>query len=100
MAKNQANAHQYQQPEAEILTFANYSHSSSTLSTKINRTYFKKISKKQVCLFSREYMINHSENEDENEIIDHIDTALINLGLDMNKNRINIKVSQYDDAYT
>ena len=45
-------------------------------------------------------MINHSENDDENEIIDHIDTTLINLGLDTNTNRVNIKVSQYDDAYT
>ena len=33
-------------------------------------------------------MINHSENDDENEIIDHIDTTLINLGLDTNTNRV------------
>ena len=25
------------------------------------------MSKKQVCLFSSDYMINHNENEDENE---------------------------------
>ena len=35
--KNQANAKQH--PEGEILLFENYSHSSSTLSSKNNRTY-------------------------------------------------------------
>ena len=38
--KNQANAKQ--NPEAERLTFENFSHSSSTLSSKKNRTYSKK----------------------------------------------------------
>ena len=38
--KNQANAKQ--NPEAELLLFENYSHSSSTLSSKNNRTYSKK----------------------------------------------------------
>ena len=38
MAKeNQANAKQH--PEGEILLFENYSHSSSTLSSKNNKTY-------------------------------------------------------------
>ena len=37
MAKNQANDKQH--PEAELLLFENYSHSSSTLSSKNNRTY-------------------------------------------------------------
>ena len=40
LAKNQANAKQ--NPEAELLLFENYSHSSSTLSSKNNRTYSKK----------------------------------------------------------
>ena len=51
LTKNQANAKQH--PEAELLTFGNYSDFSFTLSTKNNRTYSKKISKKkQVCLYS------------------------------------------------
>ena len=40
LAKNQANAKQC--PETELWLFENYSHSSSTLSTKINSTYSKK----------------------------------------------------------
>ena len=36
LAKNQANDKQH--PEAELLLFENYSHSSSTLSSKNNRT--------------------------------------------------------------
>ena len=40
LAKNQANAMQH--PEAELLLFKNYSHSSSTLSSKSNRTNSKK----------------------------------------------------------
>ena len=39
LVKNQANAKQH--PEAKLLTFENYSHSSSTLSIKNNRTYSK-----------------------------------------------------------
>ena len=38
--KNQANAKQH--PEAELLLYENYSHSSSTISSKINRRYSKK----------------------------------------------------------
>ena len=45
LAKNQANAKQH--PEAELLKLKNYSHSSSTLSTKDNRTYSKKTQKKK-----------------------------------------------------
>ena len=37
MAKNQANAKQH--PAAELLLYENYSHSSSTLSSKNSRTY-------------------------------------------------------------
>ena len=37
------------------------------LSTKNNRKYSKKRLKKQVCLFSWDHMINHNENEEENE---------------------------------
>ena len=40
LAKNQANAKQHL--EAELLLFENYSHSSSTLLSKNNRTYYKK----------------------------------------------------------
>ena len=40
IAKNQANAKQH--PEAELLLFKYYSHSSSTLSSRNNRTYSKK----------------------------------------------------------
>ena len=40
----------------------NYSHSSSTLSSK-NSRYSKKLAKEQVCLYSWGYMINHNENE-------------------------------------
>ena len=38
--KTQANAKQHR--EAQLLLFENYSHSSSTLSSKNNRTYFEK----------------------------------------------------------
>ena len=37
VAKNQANAEQH--PKAELLLLENYSHSSSMLSSKNNRTY-------------------------------------------------------------
>ena len=40
LAKNQANAKQH--PEAELLVFENYSHSSSTLSSENNRAYSEK----------------------------------------------------------
>ena len=54
LAKNQAKAKQ--QSEAELLLFENYSHPSSTLLTKNNCTYSKKISKrKSVSVFMRLY---------------------------------------------
>ena len=54
MAKNQANAEQH--PEAELLLFENYSHSSVMLSSKLSRTYSKKISKRiNVSVFMRLY---------------------------------------------
>ena len=56
-----------QHPEAERLLFENYSHSSSTLSSKNNWTYSKKEAKEQVSLYSWNYTINHNENEDENK---------------------------------
>ena len=65
MAKNQAKAKQHS--EAELLLFENYSHSSSTLLSKDNRTYSRKEAKEQVCLHSWDYAINHNENEDGNE---------------------------------
>ena len=48
LAKNQAKAKQH--PEAELLLFENYSLSSSTLSSKYNRGYSKKCTKRQVRL--------------------------------------------------
>ena len=50
LAKNQANAKQH--PEAELLLFESYSHSSSTLSSKNTRTHSKKQAKEQVGLYS------------------------------------------------
>ena len=58
LAKNQAN---------ELLLFENYSHSSSTLSSKSNRTYPENQQKKQLCLNLWDYTINHNENENKNE---------------------------------
>ena len=43
MAKIQENAKQH--PEAELLLFENYSHSSYTISCRNNRTYSKKLAK-------------------------------------------------------
>ena len=64
LAKNQANAKQH--PEVQFWLFKNYSHYSSRSSSKNNRTYLK-IRKVQVCLYSRDYAINHNKNEDEKE---------------------------------
>ena len=50
-------------------------YSSPTLSSKSNRAHPKKKAKEQVCLYSCDYTINHNENDDENEKIDHIDTT-------------------------
>ena len=50
LAKNQANAKQ--DPEVELLPFENYSHSSSTLSSKNDRKYFLKNEKEQMCLYT------------------------------------------------
>ena len=62
IGKNQANAKQ--QPEAKLLLFENYLHSSSTTLSKNNRTYciLKNKQKNQVCLDSWDYTINHIEN--------------------------------------
>ena len=60
LAKNQANAKQH--PEAELLLFENYSHYSSTLSSKNDRTYSKKIIQRiGVSIFMRSHE-NHNEN--------------------------------------
>ena len=49
VAKNQASAKQH--PKAELLLFKNYSHSSSTLSSRNNRTYSKKKqNNKYICI--------------------------------------------------
>ena len=49
------------------MLFENYSHSSSTLSSRNTGTYSKKYVKEQVCLYFWDYTINHNENEDQNE---------------------------------
>ena len=54
-------------PEAELLLLRNYLLSSSTLSSKNNKRYSETFAKKEVRLFSCDYMINHNENEVENE---------------------------------
>ena len=59
MAKNLANAKQH--AEVELLTYENYWHSSSTLSTRNNRKYPKKISK------GTSASDHHNENKDEND---------------------------------
>ena len=62
MAKNQGNAKQH--PEAKLLSFENYSHSSSHYHPKIIGHILKNKQKnKCACI----YTINHNENEDENE---------------------------------
>ena len=63
--KNWANGKQ--RPHAELALLENYSHFSSTLSSKNNRTYSKIWVKEQVWLYSRDYATGHNENEDENE---------------------------------
>ena len=49
------------------MLFENYSHSSSTLSTKNDMTRSAKYAKEQVYLYSWNYTINHNNNEGENE---------------------------------
>ena len=63
--KYQVNAKQH--PEAELLLFENYSHSSFTLSFKNNRTYSKNYPNEKGRLCSWDYAINHKENGDENK---------------------------------
>ena len=64
LAKNQANAKQH--PEAKLLLFENYFHSSSTSSPKKNMGHTLK-NKQKNSLYSWDYPINHNENEDKNE---------------------------------
>ena len=47
-----------------------------------------------MCIYLWDYTINHNENEDENDKIDHIDVVKIDLGLDMDTYKGNKKVSQ------
>ena len=68
MAKNQGNAEQHS--EAEPLLLENYSHSSTTLSSKNNRKHFKN-KRKNKC----DYTIDHNENEKGKWKIDHVDTT-------------------------
>ena len=53
LAKNQANAKQH--PEAEVLLFENYSHSSSTLSSKITGHILKISKRTSVSVFMKLY---------------------------------------------
>ena len=53
LAKNQANDKQHS--ETELLLFENYSHSSSTLSSKNNRTYPENKQKNNYVCFMRLY---------------------------------------------
>ena len=62
LAKNQAKAKRH--PEAELLIFEIYSLFSSNL---LSKEIFKKMHKKQACLFKRSYMINNKENQAEKE---------------------------------
>ena len=65
MAKNQANAKQH--PEAELLLFANYSHSSSMLSSKNNGHVFYKINKSwSMSVKMKMKMKNRSQRSDIN----------------------------------
>ena len=48
LVKNRGNAKQH--PEAELVLFETFSHSSSSLSLKNNITYSKKVAKNQICL--------------------------------------------------
>ena len=65
MVKNQGKAEEH--PEAELLLLENYSLTSSSLSSKNNRRYSKKMHKKQVRLFKWGHMINDNEKDAENE---------------------------------
>ena len=56
----------------KLLLFENYSHFSSTLSSKNNTAYFNVEAK--VCLYSRDHTINHDEKENENEKMITTDT--------------------------
>ena len=47
------------------MTSENFSHPLSPLLSK-HKIYSEKCAKKQMCLLSRDHMINHNENEDEN----------------------------------
>ena len=65
LAKNQANAKQHH--ETDLFLFENYSYSSSTLSSKNNKTCTTKQVKWHKCRYSRDYTISHNENGYENE---------------------------------
>lgn len=65
MATKKTKTKAKQHTEAELLLFKNYSLSSSTLSSKVNK-YSKKCTK-QVSLFKRGFIININENEDQYE---------------------------------
>ena len=87
LAKKQANAKQH--PEAELLLFENYSHFSSTISSKVMGHILKNKQKnKNFCIHEIiQLIIMKMKMKMEN---DHIDTTYINLSLEMNPNIVNI----------
>ena len=62
LAENQTSARQH--PEAEVLIFEHYLHSSTTLSSKSTRAHRKKNAKEQGYLYSWDYTINHNEYDE------------------------------------
>ena len=88
-AKNQAKTKQH--PEAELLLSENYSFALSTLSSKNNGRDSKNCAKNNcVCFNEIEWLMTMKMRLKMK--IDHIDTTQIDLGLDMDKNRVNIKI--------
>ena len=95
LVRNQAKAKQH--PKAALLLFENYSLSSSMLSSRNNRRYTKKCTKK-VCLLKRGYMIN--ENESEADKKNRSDRYDINRPRPRHEHKYTkYKMSQYNDGY-
>ena len=89
LAKNHAKAKQH--PEAELLLSENYSFALSTLSSKNNGRDSKKCAKNNCVSFNEiEWLMTVKMRLKVK--IDHIDTTQIDLGLNMDKNRVNIKI--------
>ena len=88
LAKSQRNTKQHL--EVELMLFENYSHSSSTYSSKINRAYSKKyVKNKCTCIHEIIRLTKMKMKMKMKE--DRIDTTKINLVLDIDINLVNIK---------